>query len=187
MAPHEDRRDDRPSDEEGNERIAHVERTRRSHTRIAPTFDREMMRRCIDLAVSAKQSGNTPVGCVIALEGRIVAEAEEQSPSGSNPFAHAEILAVVAALRAGSRKRLARAALYTTNEPCFLCSYAIREARIVRVVFAVETPGVGGATSAYPILKAADIDRWGAPPRIEQGLLAAEYRNLRSLRKPNES
>ncbi len=116
-----------------------------------------------------------------------MAEAEEQSPSSGDPFAHAEILAVAAALRSVNRKGLARATLYTTNEPCFLCSYAIREARIARVVFAVESPGVGGATSAYPILKAADIDRWGAPPQIEQGLLAAEYRNLRSLRKPNES
>lgn len=141
-------------------------------------FDRRMMRRCIELAASAAQSGNTPVGCVITLEGRTIAEAEEQSPVGSDPFAHAEILAVAAALQTVSRATLRRATLYTTNEPCFLCSYAIREARIARVAFAVESPGVGGATSAYPILKAADIDRWGAPPRIEQGLLAAEYRKF---------
>ena len=144
-------------------------------------FDRRMMKRCIDLAASAKQSGNTPVGCVITLGGRIVAEAEEQSPSGSNPFAHAEILAVVEALGAVGRTKLRRATLYTTNEPCFLCSYAIREARIARVVFAVESPGIGGATSAYPILTASEIDPWGPPPRIEQGLLAAEYLNLRDL------
>ena len=72
----------------------------------------------------------------------MVAQGEEQSPSGSNPFAHAEVLAVAAALRSVNRKGLARATLYTTNEPCFLCSYAIREARIARVVFAVESPGL---------------------------------------------
>ncbi len=151
---------------------------------VDPAFDQRMMRRCLDLAASAAASGNTPVGCVITIEGRIVAEAEEQSPAGSNPFAHAEILAVVAALRAVSRTKLPRATLYTTNEPCFLCSYAIREARITRVVFSVETPGVGGATSAYPILKAREIDRWGPPPQIEEGLLAAEYRNLRKADLP---
>ena len=121
------------------------------------------------------------MGCVITLGDRTVAKAEEQSPAGSDPFAHAEILAVVDALAAVSRTSLRQATLYTTNEPCFLCSYAIREARIARVVFAVESPGIGGATSAYPILKAAEIDRWGSPPRIEQGLLAAEYLNLRGL------
>ena len=154
---------------------------------VDPAFDRRMMRRCIDLAASATKSGNTPVGCVITLQGRIVSQAEEQSPSGSDPFAHAEILAVVAALGAVSRTGLPRATLYTTNEPCFLCSYAIREARIARVVFSVESRGVGGATSEYPILKARGIDRWTAPPQIEKGLLAAEYRNLRSLGKANES
>ena len=143
-----------------------------------PAFDQRMMRRCIELATSATKVGNTPVGCVITLEGQIVAEAEERSPAGSDPFAHAEILAVVAALRAAGRTKLSHATLYTTNEPCFLCSYAIRETQIGRVVFSVESPGVGGATSDYPILKARDIDRWRTLPQIEKGLLAAEYWNL---------
>ncbi len=148
-------------------------------------FDQQMMRRCIELAASAKGAGNTPIGCVITLETEIIAEAEEQSPAGSDPFAHAEILAVVAALRAAGRTKLSQATLYTTNEPCFLCSYAIREAQISRVVFSVESPGVGGATSDYPILKARDIDRWRILPQIEKGLLAAEYWDLagRSWRK----
>ena len=145
---------------------------------VDPAFDRRMMRRCIDLAASATRSSHNPVGCVITLEQRIVAEAEEQCPASNDPFAHAEILAVVTALRAASRTKLPRATLYTTNEPCFLCSYAIREAQIGRVVFSVESRGVGGATSKYPILKAGGIDRWGTPPQIEKGLLAAEYRNL---------
>ena len=150
-----------------------------------PAFDQRMMRRCIDLATLATKAGNTPVGCVITLEGQIEAAAEERSPAGSDPFAHAEILAVVAALGAAGRTKLSQATLYTTNEPCFLCSYAIREAQISRVVFSVESPGVGGATSDYPILKARDIDRWRTLPQIEKGLLAAEYWNLagRSWRK----
>ncbi len=73
----------------------------------------------MDLAASAATSGNTAVGCVITLEGRVVAEAEEQSPAGGNPFAHAEILAVVAAMQALSRTKLPGTTLYTTNEPVF--------------------------------------------------------------------
>ncbi len=142
-------------------------------------IDEQMMRRCLDLAASSAKSGNTPVGCVITNERQVVAEAEELCPAGSDPFAHAEIVAVAAALKATGRGKLPLATLYTTNEPCFLCSYAIREAGIGRVVFAVETKGVGGATSEYPILKAHGIERWGAPPRIDSGVLAGEYRNLR--------
>jgi tRNA(adenine34) deaminase len=139
-------------------------------------LDQEMMRRSIALAVMAGKSGNTPVGCVVTLERQIVAEAEERSPNGKDPFAHAEILAVAKAMGTVGRLKMAEATLYTTNEPCFLCSYAIREARIGRVVFAVETPGIGGATSDHPILSANNIDRWNTPPQIEQGLLEAEYR-----------
>jgi tRNA(adenine34) deaminase len=95
-----------------------------------PAFDQHMMRRCIELARSATKAGNTAVGCVITLQGHVVAEAEERSPAGGNPFAQAEILAVVAALRAVGRTKLSEATLYTTNEPCFLCSSAIREAQI---------------------------------------------------------
>lgn len=146
---------------------------------VDQAFDRRMMRRCIDLAASAKRSGNTAVGCVITVGETVVAEAEEECPAGSEPFAHAELLAVVAALRATDRSTLRRATLYTTNEPCFLCSFAIREAGIGRVVFAVETAEIGGATSAYPILEATDITRWGPAPKIESGLLATEYREHR--------
>ena len=144
-----------------------------------PVFDRRMMRRCIELAASAKESGHSPVGCVITLETEIIAEAGELCPAGSDPFAHAEILAVVTAIRVVGQEKLSGATLYTTNEPCFLCSYSIREARIGRVVFSVETPEIGGATSRYPILSARDITRWSTPPRIEQGLLGDEYRKTR--------
>jgi tRNA(adenine34) deaminase len=142
-------------------------------------FDQQMMRRCIELAASAKKSGNSPVGCVITLETEILAEAGELCPAGRNPFAHAEILVVAAAMEAAGREKLPLATLYTTNEPCFLCSFAIRESRIGRVVFSVVTPEIGGATSRYPILSARDLTRWGAPPRIEQGLLADEYDKTR--------
>lgn len=71
-----------------------------------PALDQRMTRRSIDLAASAKRSGNTPVGCVVTLKERIVAEAEEQCPVGSNPFAHADTLPVTAALRDLSRERL---------------------------------------------------------------------------------
>ena len=138
------------------------------------TIDERMMRRSIELAASAAKSGNTPVGCVVTLDDRIIAEAEEQCPAGADPFAHAEILAVTAALQSASRADLARATLYTTNEPCFLCSFAIREARLARVVFAVETPQIGGATSSYPILRAGDIARWGPPPQIDLQLGSRE-------------
>ncbi len=143
-------------------------------------FDRRMMTRCIELAASAREAGATPVGCVITIDGAVVAEAKERSPAGDDPFAHAEVLAVTAARQRLEKRALTEATLYTTNEPCFLCSFAIRESQIARVVFAVETPEIGGATSAYPLLHADDVNRWGRPPEVEGGLLAGTYRQMRT-------
>ncbi len=128
--------------------------------------DERFMRRCRELADRARRAGNTAVGSVVTLEGRVVAEAEETVPGGPDPFAHAELVAVRRAMAQLGRKRLGRATLYTTKEPCLLCSFAIREARIGRVVIEAPTAEIGGVTSRYPILPAGDVARWGPPPEI---------------------
>ena len=125
-----------------------------------------MMRRCEELAQAAKLAGNTPVGALLATGHRVVAEAEEEVPAGDDPFAHAELLVVRRAVQALGRKQLPEATLYTTAEPCLLCSFAIREFGIGRVVIGSATPDIGGATSQYPVLSASDVPRWGAPPEI---------------------
>ena len=60
----------------------------------------------------------------------------------------------------------AGATLYTTHEPCLLCSFASREAGVQRVVIDVPTPDIGGVTSSYPILLADDVPRWTRPPQV---------------------
>jgi tRNA(adenine34) deaminase len=58
--------------------------------------------------------------------------------------------------------------LYSTSEPCFLCSYAIRSTSVSRLVYAQSVAGIGGATSKYPILSAADIEPWNFVPEVVQ-------------------
>ena len=142
--------------------------------------DESMMRRCIDLARAAKLAGNTAVGALLVIGEHVGAEAAEEAPAGDDPFAHAEILVVRRALQKPRRKELPEATLFTTAEPCFLCSFAIRESRIGRVVIGSATPEIGGATSLYPILSARDISRWGAPPTIAWGVLSEPCAELRT-------
>lgn len=128
--------------------------------------DRSFMARCFELAEEARARGDTPVGSlIVGAGGEILAEASERNRT-ADLFAHAELLAVRRAVRAGGNKDLGRCALYTTNEPCFLCSFAIRQTAIARVVIAERTPHIGGASSQYPILTARDISVWGDPPEI---------------------
>ena len=124
------------------------------------------MDRCRKLADEARRAGNTPVGSVVVVGTEPVAEAAEAVPSGPDPFAHAELVAVRKALIRLGRPLPDGATLYTTNEPCFLCSFAIREAGIGRVVIAAATPETGGVTSSHPILVTNDVSRWKEPPVV---------------------
>lgn len=124
------------------------------------------MARCAELAEQARAAGCTPVGSVIVLDSEVIAEAAEEVPRGPRAFAHAELLAVEQALRTTTRDALARATLYSTAEPCLLCGFAIREARIGRVVIARPTGEIGSVSSRFPILTTADVTRWGPPPAI---------------------
>ena len=129
-------------------------------------FDAGHMDRCRTLAEEARRAGNTPVGSLVAVGSDIVAEAREAVPSGPDPFAHAELLAVREAMTLLGSPLPEDATLYTTHEPCFLCSFAAREAAIRRVVIGAPTPHTGGVTSSHPILVADDIPRWAEPPVV---------------------
>lgn len=125
------------------------------------------MERCSTLAGEARRTGNTAVGSVVAVRDEVISEASEAVPSGPDPFAHAELIAVRDAMARFGRSFPDDATLYTTHEPCLLCSYAIREAGIARVVMAAPTPDIGGVTSKHPILVVTDVERWTPPPTVE--------------------
>ena len=140
----------------------------------------EFMRRCIQLARHAKEQGNTAVGSVVVLGGKIVGEGVEQLPAGNILTGHAELLACQQAIETLKVRSLERAILYTTAEPCFMCSYVIRQCRIAQVVYGTETPMIGGITSSFPILTANGLHSWQPAPQVIGGVLAEECLRVRS-------
>lgn len=136
------------------------------------------MRKCLELAHQAKRKGKTGVGSVIVREDKIIAVGEEGSAALPAHLAHAELLAITDAIELDAKSDLSDCVLYTTVEPCVMCSYSIRNTRIGNVVIGTATGGVGGVTSSYPILTADDIPAWGKPPRIIQGVLEEECRKV---------
>lgn len=128
--------------------------------------DAYWMRRCEALARQAALAGNTPVGAVVVMDGVVVGEAAEEVPRGPRPFAHAELLATEAAIRATGSRLLETATLYSTAEPCILCGFAIRETRISRVVIGRPAGDIGSVRSKFPVLAADWVDRWGPPPSV---------------------
>lgn len=86
--------------------------------------------------VEAKKSGaDIPVGCVIELNGEIIARAHNEKELKNDPTAHAEILAIKKASKKLNSWRLLGCNLYVTLEPCPMCAWAILNSRIENLYF----------------------------------------------------
>lgn len=140
------------------------------------TTDDEMMRQCLYLARVALEKGDSPVGSLIVKDGRIVARGIEAVMARSDPTAHAEIEALRSACESLRTLDLSGSVLYTNVEPCWMCSYAIRQTRIARVVFGLRNEQVGGLSSKFRVLV---DDALKLPlPEIEAEILHEECRLL---------
>jgi tRNA(adenine34) deaminase len=145
-------------------------------------LDRRMMGRCVELARTALSIGEYPYAAVIALDGKLVAEATNRAVRDHDLSRHAEIVAIVEAGKSLARDSLSPTTLYSLVEPCAMCAYCIREAGIGRVVFALGSPVMGGL-SRWNILGDEGIGAripfiFGAAPEIVEGVLAEEARQV---------
>lgn len=136
------------------------------------------MRRCIELGRIAKQNGESPVGSIIVCEGQILGEGIESVKTRMDVTAHAEVEAIRAASGKLKSLDLRGCSLYTTAEPCWMCSYVIRRTRISHVVIGIPVPHVGGATSRYPILTDPKIECWPELPAVSWSSLREECESL---------
>ncbi|MGH9588958.1 MAG: nucleoside deaminase [Terracidiphilus sp.] len=138
------------------------------------TADAAFMRQAIRLAQTAGDRGDMPVGSIVVRDGCVVGEGIESVRAERDPAGHAEVKAVQQACRNMNTLDLTGCSLFTTVEPCFMCSYVIRSTRISRVVIGRAAHHIGGSTSKYPILTAPDIPSWRQPPLVVSGMLENE-------------
>ena len=107
------------------------------------------MRRALDLAAEAVADGEVPVGAVVTVDDRIVAEARNCMRGSLDPTAHAEMQAIRSAASALGEARLDQCTLWVTLEPCAMCAAAISLARVQALRFGAEDPK-GGAVVHGP-------------------------------------
>jgi len=117
----------------------------------------QFMREAMAEADLAGQAGDVPVGCVLTLDGQIIARGHNHRQRNQDPTAHAELIALrEAAARLGSF-RLIGVTAYVTLEPCPMCAGALVNARVPRVVYGCDDPKAGAVRSLYGI---------GSDPRL---------------------
>ncbi|MBE6699478.1 MAG: nucleoside deaminase [Ruminococcaceae bacterium] len=132
--------------------------------------DEWFMRKALAQATLAAETGEIPVGAVIAKNGEILCATHNLCEKLHDATAHAERLAISEAGRLTGSWRLSDCTLYVTLEPCPMCTGAAINARIGRIVYAAKDPRAGACESlvklpAYPLESA---------PICEGGLLEEE-------------
>lgn len=132
------------------------------------------MQECIKLALIAKERGDYPVGSVIIKDGEIIGKGIEGGRSHHDITFHAEIEAIREAIKILASQDLSQCILYTTHEPCIMCSYVIRHTRINTVVMGIMTGEAGGFSSQLPVLIDTTIKKWSEPPVLISGILEGE-------------
>lgn len=151
-------------------------------------MDEKYMREAIRQAKKAYALEEVPIGCVIVYEGKIIGRGYNRRTIDKNALAHAEVQAIRKACKKMGDWRLEDCTLYVTLEPCQMCSGAIVQARVKRVVVGCMNPKAGCAGS---ILNLLDVKEFNHQVELTTGVLGEEcsqmmkqfFRELREKRK----
>lgn len=136
--------------------------------------DKIFMQKALMLAKEAAQMGEVPVGAVIVKNGRIIAEGFNKRESRKNALCHAEIEAINNACEALGTWRLSGCEIYVTLEPCPMCTGAIINARLDRVIFGAYDEAAGACHSVLNML----LDYFSYKGQITGGYMEKECREI---------
>ncbi len=137
--------------------------------------DESFMQEALSEARQAYEKGDVPVGAVAVRAGQIIARGHNRKEELKDPTAHAEMMALQEAARVLGGWRLVGVTLYCTMEPCPMCAGAMVQARLPRLVYAVDDPKAGAAGSVLDLLR---DERLNHRVQVVRGVLAVEVRAL---------
>jgi tRNA(adenine34) deaminase len=133
--------------------------------------DEDYMQIALMEADRAFSEDEAPVGAVLVMEGRIIAQCHNAPITLNDPSAHAEMLAIREASRKTGNYRLTGGELFVTLEPCVMCAGGILQARLARVVFGARDPKGGAVVSLYELL---NDKRMNHQVKVVEGVLQSE-------------
>ncbi|MBE6583723.1 MAG: nucleoside deaminase [Ruminococcaceae bacterium] len=130
----------------------------------------------LEQAKKAAQEWEIPVGAVIVRDGEIIASAHNNRERTGDATGHAELLAIREACLVLGGWHLEKCTLYVTLEPCPMCSGAIVNSRLGRVVYGAKDAKAGALGSVldmryYPL---------NHKPLVEGGVMKQECAEILS-------
>ena len=132
--------------------------------------DEYFMNQAIALAKEAAEEGEVPVGAVVVLDGKIVGAGRNRREISKNALAHAEIEAINEACRALGGWRLWQCDMYVTLEPCPICTGAIINSRMKRLVYGTSDYKAGSCGSVVDLFSLP----YNHKPEVVSGVMQEE-------------
>lgn len=107
------------------------------------SMNEKYMALAINEAEKAYKKNDVPIGCVIVKDGKIISKAHNKKELKKNAIMHAEIIAIAKACKKLKTWRLDDCVLYTTVEPCMMCTGAIIQSRIKKIYYSISNKSFG--------------------------------------------
>ncbi len=133
--------------------------------------DEKYMKQAIKQAKKAYELKEVPIGCVIVYDGKVIGRGYNRRTIDKNTLAHAELIAIRKASKKMGDWRLEDCTMYVTLEPCQMCSGAIVQSRMKKVVIGCMNPKAGCAGSIFNLLQ---VEQFNHQVEIETGVLEKE-------------
>lgn len=135
---------------------------------------KEYMKQALLLAHEAAKEGEVPVGAVVVKDGHIIATGKNRREQDKNALCHAEIEAINNACKALGGWRLWQCELYVTLEPCPMCTGAIINARIPKVIYGAKDDKAGSCGSIINLFELP----YNHKPELIGGVMENECRKV---------
>ena len=132
--------------------------------------DTDIMNIAIEQAKIAASELEVPVGAVIVRNGEVVSVGRNRRETGKNALAHAELEAIDLACKKLGGWRLWECEMFVTLEPCPMCTGAIINSRLRRLVFGASD---GKAGSCGSVINLFDLP-YNHKPEVVPGFMAEE-------------
>ncbi len=140
------------------------------------TQHEKFIKECFDLAIDAGKKGNVPVGAVLVHDDEIIMTAQNTVNSDDDSTRHAELNLLVRSERAFPPETVKQSTLYTSTEPCVMCTAAIWKAGISNIVYSVSLESLARLVRpGYKYIPCGEVfERLGTEVEVVGRILEAE-------------
>lgn len=137
--------------------------------------DIKFMKEALKEAKKAYEKDEIPVGAVIVKDGKIIARAHNIKELKKDTTKHAEIIVIQKASKKLDTWRLTGCTMYVTLEPCVMCTGAMIQSRIDKVVIGTMDEKTGACGSVLNVL---ENYKFNHIVTVEKGVMQEECRAI---------